>query len=389
MNILFINTAFSIDSTESGGSVRSIMLLQSLCDCANVDVINFHLSKSVAVKDCNVIYTCESQGQYSQNWSRWKKFKSLFCFWNAYSYYPKDINKELIIDSFVKQKQYDFIVVRYIYQACECGLLKYGSKLIIDVDDNPSDVFKSNARQSKKILHKCNSLLQSYLVNVAINKIRKSTYHLFYSNPIQANKKKTTYLHNVTLLSAKNSSVDFSQSSNRILMVANFGYYPNTLGLRHFMSSIYPLIKEKKNDVELWLVGKMPQELKEEYQLDDSVSIFGYVDDLAGIYQQVKAVVVPIYLGAGTCVKVIETFQMKKPCVTTEYGVRGFNTIFQPNKDYLLAKTDEDFVNKVVQLLEDDLLGESLRSHAYNTVVDNFSTDRFKEIVHQVLLQNN
>ena len=113
----------------------------------------------------------------------------------------------------------------------------------------------------------------------------------------------------------------------------------------------------------------------------DGVKYMGFVDDLQQEYEQARLVVVPIYGGAGTNIKVLEAMQMRRPCVTTIYGVRGFSEFFADGKDILVAKDDTAFAEKIVTILQNEHQNHTIAMNAHVAMKAHFSRDAFNEIV--------
>ena len=103
MNILFVNSKLSIGKTDSGGAVRTIMMLKALSLTGNVDVISFHERERCAVEGVNVIYNGLLDSDHSHKESRFGKLMQLLDPKNPYNYYEKNAGKEEVVDSFVKK----------------------------------------------------------------------------------------------------------------------------------------------------------------------------------------------------------------------------------------------------------------------------------------------
>ena len=116
------------------------------------------------------------------------------------------------------------------------------------------------------------------------------------------------------------------------------------------------------------------------------VKYMGFVEDLKDEYREARIVVVPIYGGAGTNIKVLEAMQMRRPCVTTTYGVRGFSEYFSDSKELLIAEDDMTFAEKVVALMNDEKHNHDIATKAYYAMKAHFSRKAFNEIVKQSLL---
>lgn len=112
----------------------------------------------------------------------------------------------------------------------------------------------------------------------------------------------------------------------------------------------------------------------------------GRVDDLVSEYQQASAVVIPIYYGSGTCVKFVEALFMNRPVVSSPVGARGFSDVCKDGEDYMLAKNDEEFVKKTIELLSSKSKAREMGKKGLEKANCFFSQDSFIEIVKSSIL---
>jgi glycosyltransferase involved in cell wall biosynthesis len=168
----------------------------------------------------------------------------------------------------------------------------------------------------------------------------------------------------------------------RILTVGYLDYPPNKYGVRHFVESIFPIIRERLKGVEFYVVGKTKDKSFLDYLNSlDGVKALGYVEDVFSEYERCRVVVIPVYHGSGTCVKFAEGLMTNRPMVSTLQGVRGFEHLCEDGEHYLLAKDDKEFADKITCLLTSEDLSRKIAKKAYETGLKNFSQDRFYEIV--------
>lgn len=388
MNILFVNSGLSIGKTNSGGAVRTIMMLEALSQIGSVDLISFSEREECAVESINIIYNGLLDSHYRHKENRYNKFLRLLDPKNPYSYYGKNDREEEVVDSFVKKRNYDVIVVRYFYQACECGLMKYADRLVIDVDDSPRESIRSQVVLARSWEKRIFIRIQSVLVQKMVDNLSPELKLMFYSNPDQVKNRNSRYLPNISLVSGQLENVVFEDVPKRILFVGGMGHYPNRIGLDHFSHKIFPIIRSKVPDAELRVIGKFSDlEMRERINAIAGVKCMGFVENIEKEYENCRVVVVPIYQGAGTCIKVLEAMKMRRPLVSTPFGVRGLGSNFLPDRDFLLAETDEEFAEKAVSLLTDLEKNYAISDSAYMHVTRRFSKEIFCDIVKSSLTE--
>lgn len=386
MNILFVSPSFNpLDGTGWGSTQRTNLLFEACAKLGHVDVISLVDNVKSERNDCSVLYS-NSEAKATQKEGRLMKFLRMLMPLNPYAMFPKNKQCAAIVKAFIQKKNYDLIVCRYIPEAMMCGLYDYADRLVIDVDDNPCDVERTGARTSRTWRNRMYHRYRAAIVEKVVNKIQHACRFTFYANPAQAIFANSAYLPNIPFYEYQLQPVDYSKTSMRLLFVGNMSYGPNAQGVDRFIENIFPLIKENLPKVELHLVGGCNQQnYLDKWGKIAGVKYMGFVDDLQQEYEQARVIVVPIYGGAGTNIKVLEAMQMNRPCVTTIYGVRGFSDYFEDDCEILIAQDDATFAEKVIKLLQDQKLNHTIATKAYSSLKAHFSRDAFNRIVEQNL----
>lgn len=142
-----------------------------------------------------------------------------------------------------------------------------------------------------------------------------------------------------------------------ILFVAGFGHPPNVDAVVWFVSAVLPTIRTCVPDVTLSIVGSHPS-AKVRALTAPGISVTGAVSeaDLSARYDDARVAVVPLRIGAGVKLKVVEALAAGLPLVTTSVGAQGL-----PGLD-AVASVESDaaaFAGAVVALLTDNALWET------------------------------
>ncbi|PIQ89472.1 MAG: hypothetical protein COV72_02905 [Candidatus Omnitrophica bacterium CG11_big_fil_rev_8_21_14_0_20_42_13] len=139
---------------------------------------------------------------------------------------------------------------------------------------------------------------------------------------------------------------------NSIVYSGQIGWHPNEDAIIYFVENIYPLIKEKNHGVKFWIVGDKPSKrVKETAKNDKSIIVTGFVKDIRDYIGKAHVFVVPLRIGGGTRLKILEALSMKKAVVTTSVGCEGLET--ENNKHLLIRDNPRDFASAVLDILED------------------------------------
>lgn len=386
MNILFINNYYHLfKDADCGASVRSMRFIKALAEHGHVDVVSFVDNTVSNIPNVSVIY---SRGVDSIPIirSRFEHLYILFQFHNPYAIYYPLHEKENILDQIISSHEYDLIVIRYIYYACECGVLKYAKKLIIDIDDDPKQVALMSLKKNENFIKRIYQQLYANTIDMMSRYVIRMVKGAFYSTP-DMNYENACLLPNISISQHPMPPTNFNERYVTILMVGWFKYFPNKDGLHHFITKIFPEVKSSIPNAVLNVVGKLEDEdLIKLCKMTDGVNILGFVENLEEQYCNCNCVVVPIYKGTGTSVKLVEAMSLRRAVVSSPCGARGLNSAFVPNKDFYLAESDDDFARKVVYLLTHPEENIAMANIAYSKIKQWYSEEMFNNIVSSVIM---
>ena len=143
------------------------------------------------------------------------------------------------------------------------------------------------------------------------------------------------------------------------------GYVPNNDGMNFFLEKIFPLIKKQIPEAKIYIVGNNPPPMLLKYQSDD-VIITGFVDDVRPYINRASVYVVPLNMGSGTRLKVVEAMSMKKPIVSTSIGCEGIDVV--DNEHLMIKDEPAEFAEAVVELMKNQALCNRLTNNGYELV---------------------
>lgn len=143
-----------------------------------------------------------------------------------------------------------------------------------------------------------------------------------------------------------------------LLFTGTIDYYPNIDGLHFFMDQVFPLVRARVPEARFYIVGKDPPPQISRYAAAPGVTVTGYVQDVRPYYEKAAVVVVPLRVGGGTRLKIVEALALGKPVVSTTIGAEGIEVT--DGENVLLADDAEAMARSIVRLLEDRSLRERL-----------------------------
>jgi glycosyltransferase involved in cell wall biosynthesis len=137
-------------------------------------------------------------------------------------------------------------------------------------------------------------------------------------------------------------------------------YGPNLDAVRWFIADIWPVVRGRHPNARFIVTGST--EGVDLGTLPDvpGVEFTGFVDDVKSVVAGSSACVVPLRLGGGTRIKVLEALALGTPVVATAKAVEGIDIV--PDLHALIANTTERFAAQVVRVFEDGALASRLRT---------------------------
>jgi glycosyltransferase involved in cell wall biosynthesis len=142
---------------------------------------------------------------------------------------------------------------------------------------------------------------------------------------------------------------DATPHPRRVLFFGRLDYYPNRDAVEFFVASILPLIRRVLPDVEFSVVGPGGDVLRPLLAADPGCRLIGPADDLAAMVAAAALVVVPLRMGGGTRLKILEALALRRPVVSTRIGAEGLS--LEPGRDLVLEDDPPAFAGAVVDLL--------------------------------------
>jgi polysaccharide biosynthesis protein PslH len=134
-------------------------------------------------------------------------------------------------------------------------------------------------------------------------------------------------------------------------------YRPNVDAAHFLVEEVLPLVRRRFPETRLTIVGRgAPGELQQ--FRGPGVEVTGEVPDVRPYLERAAVVVVPIRMGGGTRLKVVEGLSMARPIVSTSVGCEGVDV--QPGEHLLVADGAAAFAESTIALLEDTPLATSL-----------------------------
>jgi glycosyltransferase involved in cell wall biosynthesis len=150
--------------------------------------------------------------------------------------------------------------------------------------------------------------------------------------------------------------------AERVLFFGRFDYLPNAQGIERFLHEGWPALAAARPSARLVLVGGgMGAALRRLAEASPRVEALGFVDDLVAELSAARVVVVPIWSGGGTRLKVLESLAAARPVIGTALGVEGVG--FEAGVHGLVSESPAAIAADVAGLLADERRSRELAAN--------------------------
>lgn len=170
-------------------------------------------------------------------------------------------------------------------------------------------------------------------------------------------------------------------SEPTLLLLGSFHYPPNTDAANFLIEEVLPLIRRSRPDTKLIVAGINPHHIRSYATGAENVEFTGFVDDLDALYARARIACCPIFSGGGTRIKMIEAAAYGKPIIATTIGAEGLE--MQPEQDFLLANSAQEFAEACLQLLENEQRCQQLGTSARAFVTQHYDVAAISQHIQQ------
>lgn len=157
-----------------------------------------------------------------------------------------------------------------------------------------------------------------------------------------------------------------------ISLIGLLTYPPNVDAAGHLVTVIAPLIWAHRPEVQIRLVGR-PGEAVQRLHAPPHVVVTGFVPAIESELARADLVAVPLRIGGGTRIKILEAFAHRIPVVSTAVGAEGLEVA--PGRDLLIADAPEEFAAACVGLLTDPSLRAAVTDAAHRLFLRHYRWD--------------
>ena len=146
-----------------------------------------------------------------------------------------------------------------------------------------------------------------------------------------------------------------------IIFCGAMDYNPNVDALRWYFGEIHAGLKTQIPNLRVLIVGKGPIPEVKAYSNLPGVTVTGGVPDVRPYYKRAWLQIVPLRIGGGTRLKIVESLGIGTPVVSTRIGAQGLD--LGQDFDILYGDTVSEFIAQTTRALADARLRSTLEKN--------------------------
>ena len=166
-----------------------------------------------------------------------------------------------------------------------------------------------------------------------------------------------------------------------VVLTGAMSYQPNAEAAVEFCREVLPLVRSRRSDAHLDIVGSSPGRSVRALAAPD-VAVTGFVDDLRPYLARAQVAVCPTRLGAGSQYKVLEAMAAGVPVVATRAAAEAHG--LEDGVHLVTADGARETADAILELLGNQALADRLREAGLTEVRTHFSWDLVGDELDQI-----
>ena len=167
-----------------------------------------------------------------------------------------------------------------------------------------------------------------------------------------------------------------SDNPHELSFVGPDNHIPNLVGLKWFLDNCWPKLLHADANYHLKIIGKWSKVNISAFSSHyPNVSFLGFIENLESAIQN-TIMIVPITIGSGIRMKILEAANLGVPFISTSVGAEGIP--LHSGTHCMIADCPSEFTNAILQL-KDDEKRTTLIQNAHQLIKKNYSMEALRQ----------
>lgn len=393
MDILFLTNLLPFP-LDNGGKIKTYTTLTTLARAGHkIDLVCFTETEEPSKKDeMELLNFCRSIKQVYLKLTTAENMpymmgvaaKSLLSQYSFGLYKFLSDNMKKVLLKLCENNEYDCIYYDHLQLCVYEDFLKIKApkaKRVLDEHNCEATIMLRNAETTQNRLKKVFLKIESKKLKQFESNIlgRMDVNIVLSKNDYDELKRQRggDFVHAIIPIGVQDRGMRRAEKKNdsilNILFVGTLTWEPNNQGLIWFLDNVIPELDKRGCKYNFYIVGKNPSgEVLARAKAYENIAVTGYVESVDAYYDKCDCMVVPLFIGSGQRVKLIECFSKGMPAISTHIGAEGLEAC--NHKNILMADTVSEFV-LAIEKMNFEVLRESLGKEARKCYEKNYSLE--------------
>lgn len=180
--------------------------------------------------------------------------------------------------------------------------------------------------------------------------------------------------------------MDEVREPGTMLFLGSLEWRPNLDGAVQFIERVLPVVRREEPEARLLLVGRNPPDwLKRLAAATPNVELHGDVPDVRPYLARAGMLVVPLRIGGGSRLKILEALASGTPVVSTRVGAEGLE--LTPGRHFTQTDDVDDLAEGALSLIRDPHLAKQQADEGRAVVLRRYHWDRLAERMERLWLR--
>ena len=164
---------------------------------------------------------------------------------------------------------------------------------------------------------------------------------------------------------------DVDRDPARILFLGSLDWRPNLDAVHLLLDDIFPKVRRQVPNATLALVGRHPPDwLRAQAKTSPGVELYPDVPDVRPFLARCGMLAVPLRIGGGSRLKILEALASGTPVVSTRIGAEGL--MLKPGRDLMVTEGIDDMAEAIVRGIRQPYELEDATEHGRRVVLENY-----------------
>jgi glycosyltransferase involved in cell wall biosynthesis len=133
---------------------------------------------------------------------------------------------------------------------------------------------------------------------------------------------------------------------------------------------VWHRVRQRVPDARWHIIGLDPPPSVQALHGRDGIAVEGFVEDLTPFLQRARACIIPLFIGGGIRIKILDMLSVGLPCVSTTVGAQGLE-----NEGVWIADDPEGFAQGIVEVLTNRNRWEAMQRAGQAFIQANYAAE--------------